>query len=518
MTLTRRSLLQNGALLLSAPALRTAAAALPYASTADAAGVFQPNWDSLRDNYHPPAWLAESRFGIFIHWGLFSVPAHGNEWYPKHMYTSAADIQWHTEHYGAPDKFGYKDFIPLFKAEKWQPEQWAALFKQAGAGFVVPVAEHSDGWLNWDSDLTPYCAGKMGPKRDLIGDLGKAVRAQQLRFGVSDHSMEHHTFMYPKAGLANDQFDPKYAQFYGPPQPGEMNDGLASAEFQAGWLARLKELITKYSPDLIYLDNGVNDRAYDQVKLEMAAFYYNHAAGERKDVSLVAKDKAYLAGSISTFEKSVRAPKWIYPGPWLSDDTISTGSWGYTSDLRLRGTQDILTELVELTCRGGGLLLNISPKADGTIPEDQQSILREIGVWMKANDSAINGTRPWIVYGEGPHVPATPPADWAGGSSADQRDYLRGRGYARPTESDFRFTTRGGKLFVFGFGGKQFNGQTKIQALRSGGSQVERVTHVATGAPAKFKQAADGLTVEIPGVNNGMPYVIAVEGVLPLGV
>jgi len=518
MTLTRRSLLQNGALLLSAPALRTAAAALPYASTADAAGVFQPNWDSLRDNYHPPAWLAESRFGIFIHWGLFSVPAHGNEWYPKHMYTSAADIQWHTEHYGAPDKFGYKDFIPLFKAEKWQPEQWAALFKQAGAGFVVPVAEHSDGWLNWDSDLTPYCAGKMGPKRDLIGDLGKAVRAQQLRFGVSDHSMEHHTFMYPKAGLANDQFDPKYAQFYGPPQPGEMNDGLASAEFQAGWLARLKELITKYSPDLIYLDNGVNDRAYDQVKLEMAAFYYNHAAGERKDVSLVAKDKAYLAGSISTFEKSVRAPKWIYPGPWLSDDTISTGSWGYTSDLRLRGTQDILTELVELTCRGGGLLLNISPKADGTIPEDQQSILREIGVWMKANDSAINGTRPWIVYGEGPHVPATPPADWAGGSSADQRDYLRGRGYARPTESDFRFTTRGGKLFVFGFGGKQFNGQAKIQALRSGGSQVERVTHVATGAAAKFKQAADGLTVEIPGVNNGMPYVIAVEGVLPLGV
>jgi len=518
MTLTRRSLLQNGAMLLSAPALRAVAAALPYARATDSPDTFQPTWDSLRDNYHSPAWLTQSRLGIFIHWGLFSVPAHGNEWYPKHMYTSVADIQWHTEHYGAPDKFGYKDFIPLFKAEKWQPDQWAALFKQAGAGFVIPVAEHSDGWLNWDSELTPYCAGKMGPKRDLIGDLGKAVRAQQLRFGVSDHSMEHHTFMYPKTGLANDQFDPKYARFYGPPQPGEMNDGLATPEFQAGWLARLKELITKYSPDLIYLDNGVNDRAYDQVKLEMAAFYYNHATGEHKDVSLVTKDKAYLAGSISTFEKSVRAPKWIYPGPWLSDDTISTGSWGYTSDLHLRGTQDILTELVELTSRGGGLLLNISPKADGTIPDDQQSILREIGAWMKANDSAINGTRPWIVYGEGPHVPAVAPADWAGGSSADQRNYLRGRGYARPTESDFRFTTRGGKLFVFGFGGKLFNGQAKIQALRSGGSQVERVTHVATGAAAKFKQAADGLTVEIPGVNNGMPYVIAVEGVLPLGV
>ena len=511
MQLTRRAILKNGTLALSASALPG------IAMSAVSPTPFEPSWDSLRDAYHPPLWLNQSRFGIFIHWGLFSVPAHHNEWYGKHMYTSAPDIQWHTEHYGAPDKFGYKDFIPLFKAEKWNPDQWAALFKGAGAGFVVPVAEHSDGWLNWDSDLTPYCAGKMGPKRDLIGDLAKAVRASGMRFGVSDHSMEHHTFMYPKAGLANDQFDPANAQFYGPPQPGEMNDGLATPAFQAAWLARLKELITKYSPDLIYLDNGVNDRAYDKVKLEMAAFYYNNAAAQHNEASIVSKDKAYLAGSIPTFEKSVRAPKWIYPGPWLSDDTISTGSWGYTTDLHLRSASDVVTELVEVTSRGGGLLLNISPRADGTIPDEQQDILRKVGAWLKANGPAINGTRPWIVYGEGPHVPSAPPADWAGGSSADTHNYLPARGYPRPTETDFRFTTSAGKLFVFGFGGKLFQGTAKILALRSSVCRIERVTHVATGTVASFKQSTDGLTVTIPGIDDGMPYAIAIEGVLPLG-
>jgi len=159
------------------------------------------------------------------------------------MYTS--DVAWHTEHYGPPDQFGYKDFIPLFTVPRYDPSAWAALFKESGAHYVVPVAEHHDGFAMWDSDITPWCAGKMGPKRDLIGEL---VRAQNLIFGVSSHRMEHHTFMYPAQGVPNDQFDPKYASFYGPPVPGHMNDGNASAAFQEDWLARNQELIDKYRP------------------------------------------------------------------------------------------------------------------------------------------------------------------------------------------------------------------------------------------------------------------------------
>jgi len=183
---------------LSAVAARALRAALAK-SKLIFSGPFTPDWDSIRAHYRTPDWYGPARFGIFIHGGLHAVPAYHNEWYAKHMYGAFA--QWHTEHYGPPDKFGYKDFIPMFKAEKYDR---AALFKRAGARYVIPVGEHHDGFAMWDSDLTPWCAGKMGPMRDLIGDLAKAVKRQGLAFGVSSHRMEHHTFTYPARGVASD--------------------------------------------------------------------------------------------------------------------------------------------------------------------------------------------------------------------------------------------------------------------------------------------------------------------------
>lgn len=193
--------------------------------------VFQPTWESLKENYQTPEWFNQAKFGIFIHWGLYAVPAYHNEWYSRHMYGQFAE--YHTQKYGAPDKFGYKDFIPMFKAENYNPDAWAKLFKDAGAKYVVPVAEHHDGFAMYDSALTKWDVMDMGPHRDLMGDLGKAVRKQNLIFGLSSHRMEHHTFMYPTTKRATDLFDPQYADFYGPPQPGEMNDGKATKEFQA---------------------------------------------------------------------------------------------------------------------------------------------------------------------------------------------------------------------------------------------------------------------------------------------
>src|SRR3954454_3689209 len=169
----------------------------------DPSGPFQPTWESIRDNYRLPTWFNQAKFGIFIHWGLYSIPARLNEWYIRHMYTS--DVKWHTDHYGPPDKFGYKDFIPLFTVPKFHAEEWAQLFHDSGAKYVVPVAEHHDGFAMWDSDLTQWCAGKMGPKRDLIGELASAVRHQNLIFGLSSHRMEHHDSAYPAEGVPNDQ-------------------------------------------------------------------------------------------------------------------------------------------------------------------------------------------------------------------------------------------------------------------------------------------------------------------------
>jgi alpha-L-fucosidase len=367
------------------------------------AGPFRPTWESVRENYKVPAWFGEAKFGIFIHWGLYAVPAHHNEWYARHMYSNPQIAKWHAENFGPQDKFGYKEFIPLFKAEKYDPAAWAEVFEASGAKYVIPVAEHHDGFAMYDSALTKWCAGKMGPKRDLIGELASAVRQCGLKFGVSSHRMEHHTFMYPTLkDLKHDQFDPQFADFYGPPIPGHMNDANASPEFQADWLARCAELVDKYQPDMFWFDNGINDRAYDPVKLKFAAYYYNRAAEWKKPVSISTKEEAYLAGSIRDFEKASRGPKEIRDHePWQIDDVISDRSWGYVSNMKYRSPASVLHELIDTVSKGGNLLLNISPKADGTIPDEQQQILRAVGAWLTTNGEAIYGTKPWTKFGEG---------------------------------------------------------------------------------------------------------------------
>lgn len=164
-------------------------------------GPFAPTWDSIRANYSMPDWIRDAKFGIFMHWGIYAVPAHQSEWYEKHMYGNPEVTQWHTEKFGSPDKFGYKDFIPMFTAAKWDPDVWALLFKKAGAKFIIPTAEHHDGFALWDSAVNPWNAVKIGPHRDLIGDLSRAVRKQGLKFGVSNHGIEHFTFIQPTPGL-----------------------------------------------------------------------------------------------------------------------------------------------------------------------------------------------------------------------------------------------------------------------------------------------------------------------------
>ncbi len=228
MPISRRRILTDSALLAAAsllPRPLTAAqtgapqgAADAYATPKpDLNGPVQPTWESLRDTYAVPTWFNQAKFGIFIHWGLYSIPAHGSEWYERHMYKDAEGIKWHAEHYGPQDKFGYKEFIPLFKPDKYHAEEWISLFQRAGARYVVPVAEHHDGFPMYRSELTPWCAGRMGPKRDLTGELATAARRQNFIFGLSSHRMEHAYFAYPAKGLKTDQFNPMFAGFYGPP-------------------------------------------------------------------------------------------------------------------------------------------------------------------------------------------------------------------------------------------------------------------------------------------------------------
>jgi alpha-L-fucosidase len=522
--------------LLSSTALAAGSTLLPHhlrafqtgapAGTADAyatpkpdlRGPVRPTWESLRDTYTVPAWFNQAKFGIFIHWGLYSIPAHGSEWYERHMYKDADGIRWHAEHFGPQEDFGYKEFIPLFRPEKYYADEWVDLFKSAGANYVVPVAEHHDGFPMYYSQLTPWCAGRMGPKRDLTGELATAARKQNMIFGLSSHRMEHAYFAFPAKGLKTDQFDPRYAGFYGPPIDQEFNSGNNSKIFQLDWLARVQELVDKFSPQLLYFDNGVNSRAYDEVKLRAAAYLYNRARERGYATTLATKDDAFLYATVQDFEGSHHAPRLPFAGPWQCDTPIGT-SWGYIEAMKVASGLSLIHQMMAVASCGGNLLLNVSPMGDGSIPENQQASLRILGEWLKANGEAIYGSRAWIRPGEGPGVPATPNGDWKGRSTAIlDWPHVKAEEQKPYTEADFRFTVKEGKLYAIGY--KYASGEVTLKSLSSQLSKVEQVTLLGgQGQPAKFRQTADGLVCTLPsgGATKDQPYTLRIEGTLALG-
>ena len=449
-------------------------------------GPVKPAWDSVQAGYQVPDWWRDAKFGIMMHWGLYAVPAHGSEWYELHMYNDGGTIQWHQQHFGAQDKFGYKDFIPMFTAAKWDPDAWAALFQKAGAKFVVPTAEHHDGFSLWDSAYNKYNAKRMGPKRDLIGDLAKAVRARGLKFGVSNHSIEHYTFVRINQSLkTNDLYDPEWADFYSVAnryQPGDLQ------KFLALWVAKNFELIDKYQPDILWFDNGVNARTFDPLKLKVAAYYYNRAKEWGKQVTFSTKDSAYLAGSVMDYERMSRAPAQLTDFPWQVDDPVLY-RFGYTQDPEhpeIARAEGVVRNLINNVSKNGGLLLNISPRADGTIPDNQQQLLLDIGKWLEVNGDAIYATRPWTKFGEGTAAPRR--ADTAPATNEAPR-----------AAQMYRFTTKGDTLYAIALGWPGAQAAiTSLAAGAPGAGKVASVELLGHAGALEFAQDAEGLKVKMP--------------------
>ncbi|SDL65251.1 alpha-L-fucosidase [Pedobacter sp. ok626] len=455
-------------------------------------GPYKPTWESVKENYQVPEWWKDGKFGIFIHWGLYAVPAYQSEWYSKHMYGNEGIQKRHVEKYGPVDKFGYKDFIPMFTADKFKPKAWAELFRKAGARYIVPTAEHHDGFAMYESDLTKWDAKDMGPHRDLIGELAKAVRNEGLKFGVSNHRMENWNFMYPALATKSDLFDPAYADFYGPPQPtrkrepaagiaagDEVMNGLDAPQSQAfleEWLRRCQELVDKYQPDMFWFDNGVNGRAFDPIKLRFAAYYYNSASKWKKQVSISTKSDAYLYGSIKDFERQGRAPKELTDYGWQVDDPVLS-RFGYTENSLIVDVNTVVTRLIENVSRNGALLLNISPKADGTIPDDQQKLLLQIGGWLDVNGEAIYATRAWKKFGEG----------------------------------NFRFTTKGNILYAISL--KSPEETAILESLPASFGKVSRVSLLGQKENLTFVQNEKGLKIDLSAVNSGsIAWAFKIEG------
>lgn len=456
-------------------------------------GPFRPDWESLQ-KYEAPAWYQDAKFGIFIHWGVYSVPAFSSEWYPRNMYEPGFDAyQHHIATYGSQDKFGYKDFIPMFKAERFDPSAWAELFKKAGAKYVVPVAEHHDGFAMYDSGLSDWTAAKMGPHRDVIGDLAKAVRAQGLRFGLSSHRVEHDFFMGVGRKIPSDVNDPQYAAFYGPAQPGVYQWGTpvgndftyVSSAWADDWLARGAELVEKYHPDIVYFDWWIGQASIRPNLARFAAFYYNRSLKYGDHVGVINyKDYAMQehSGVLDVERGQLGDTRALH---WQTDTSVSNKSWGYIKDDTFKSPEFVVHQLIDIVSKNGNLLLNIGPRSDGTIPEEVQQVLLEVGSWLNVNGDAIYGTRPWRTYGEGP-------TKVAGGAfhDTDTTHY---------TPEDFRFTTKGDVLYVIGLAWPP-NGEAVIRSLAAtaGSQSVQSASLLGSDAKPKFQQRPDGLHVQLP--------------------
>lgn len=458
-------------------------------------GPFRADWGSLQ-KYQEPQWYQDAKFGIFIHWGLYSVPAFGNEWYSRNMYQQGSpEFKHHIATYGPQNKFGYKDFIPMFKAEHFDPSAWARLFREAGAKYVVPVAEHHDGFPMYESDLTDWCAGKMGPKRDVIGELAQAIRAEGLHFGASSHRAEHDWFFDGGRQFDSDVNDPRYAAFYGPAHSHLMKNWNAnlledwtfvSPEFMDDWLARAAEIVEKYHPDLLYFDWWIGQPSFRNHLSRLAAFYYNQGARRGTAAVIDYKENSFQPDS-GTLDVERGQLSDIRPQHWQTDTSLSNASWGYVEHDTYKTPDFVIQQLADVVSKNGNLLLNIGPRSDGTIPDAAQQVLREVGAWLKVNGDAIYGTRPWRLYGEGP-------TKVVGGAFHDTE--------VKPyTAEDFRFTTKDAAIFAIGMQWPA-SGEIRIHSFTpdalGNARKIQSVTLLGSDAKLDWHEDGDGLQLKLP--------------------
>jgi alpha-L-fucosidase len=384
---------------------------------------FRASWDSLAA-YRTPEWFRDAKFGIFLHWGVYSVPAYGNEWYSRNMYIPGnAAYKHQIATYGPLDKFGYKDFIPLFRAEHFDPNAWVDLFVKAGARYIVPVAEHCDGFAMYASSMTPYNAAEMGPHRDVVGELERATRARGLHFGVSSHTAEHWWWYGVGNATPSDVRDrtPQTNLLYGPAEPMTLPqqpsapadpykepDGShlemwlpPDAKFLDAWLAQASELVDRYSPDFIYFDWWIGQPAFKPYLQQFAAYYYDRSAQRNRQPVLTYKEEA-MPPNTATLDIERGKLDTMRLLPWQTDTSISIHSWGYVENDEYRSASSLIQQLVDTVSKNGNLLLNVGPKSDGTIPGQAREILLQIGDWLHVNGEAIYGTRPFALFGEGP--------------------------------------------------------------------------------------------------------------------
>lgn len=507
------------------PALRAAAPVAPTTPTREiAAGSFQPNWNSLA-HYAAPDWFRDAKFGIWARWGPQSVPEQGDD-YARSLYVvtdprtqrTNPTYSWHVDHYGHASKFGFKDLLPLWKAEAWEPEKLVALFARAGARYFVALANDRDNFDCYDSKYQPWNSVALGPKKDLVAGWAAAARTAGLRFGVSVHAAAAWSWFEPAQGA--DRIGP----YSGVSYDGRLgdNDGYGQwwrgldpagdlyaqrhrigappdAAYTTKFFLRTKELLDRHSPDLVLF--GDADLPLGEAGLNLAAHLYNSSSaahGGKVDAVLAAPvtraDRR--ASLVATQERAtLNAPA---PAPWLA--VTSLGPWHYKTGQKYRPAADLVRQLVDAVSKNGSLLLNVPLRANGSLDADETRALEELAAWTATHGEGIYGTRPWRVFGEGPSL--TAPQTRPGAGIPETAVGLIAENQVGYGAQDFRFTqTKDGRTLYAFFLGRPADGKLLIKSLAktaASGPAIATVSLLGSTEKITWTQDAAGLRATLP--------------------
>jgi alpha-L-fucosidase len=479
-------------------------ASLPAASLPMAPGPFQPTQESLKQ-FQCPDWFRDAKFGIWAHWGPQSVPMAG-DWYARNMYIEAntrGQYQHHLTHYGHPSTNGWKDIIPLWKAEKFDADRLMRLYQQAGARYFVSMGVHHDNFDLWNSQYHRWNAVQMGPHRDIVGEWRKAAKKQGLPFGVSEHLGASFWWWQvnkgadtngPLVGVPYDGANPQWQDLYHwPAGPGDTNRWYCSDErWHQLWFQRIKDLVDNYQPDLLYTDGGV---PFGEVGRTLIAHLYNADIQRNGALHAVYTCKAgmnkgeFVTGSyVQDMERGVLPG--INPLPWQTDTSI--GDWFYNANWKTKDTGKmyrsadwVVRTLVDIVSKNGNLLLNVIQRPDGSLDPEVEQLLKGVGSWLKVNGEAIYGTRPWLTFGEGAAV--------TGGGHFKEDFGFSAR--------DIRFTTNGKTLYAIALGwpeGGKLTTKSLGKPAVGSGNEISRVELVGKRGKLAFTQSSQGLEVTLP--------------------
>ncbi len=445
-----------------------------------------------------PEWFRDAKFGLFFHWGPYSVPAYQNEWYSRNMYCRGLEQnRHHEETYGKLHDFGYKDFYPMMTGEKFDPKEWARLAKRAGARYAGPVSEHGDNFSMWDSRINPVNSVNYGPHRDVVGECLEAFRQE----GIRTLATFHHQWLwgwFMSTDNEADVYDPANEVYYGPALPLETNRYIPyrypDRAFCQNWLDKVCEVVDRYGPDVVYFDSRTCIIG-EEYRYDMAARYY--CGKGPKDGIITYKQEDFPEG-IGVFD--LECGRFAAPKPfcWQCDDRLEDNiTWCMVQNPKYKSAERIIHQLCDIVAKNGNLLLNVGPYADGSFHPDAVRILEEIGDWLALNGEAVYGSRPFAVAAEGPTT--VEDADYDVGKIEEQLD----KGGAVDVHSDtltaqdFRFTTRAGRLYAIAFGWPK-DGTFHIRSLRQGVPYLERIKDVSMiGCKAALTYTRDGEALHV---------------------